>query len=520
MLTLDALSPIYWGVLILALLYYLWDLSVTKSITRAVGKHPLVGSTSWWAPRIFLNLIFAARASSLVKEGYRKYKNGTFQLIRAGGSVVILPISTLEELAGLPSSVASPHGALEHDLLGPYTGLDIILESRMHHTIVQRKLTPRLPSLTSALQCELVASLEEIMPHCADWTEIQPFRVLGQVTARLSARAMLGPTYCRDPYWLDISVNYTENLFHTIVILRMFPSWMYPVLSRCLPAFWRCHAYLRSAKDVLGPVIRDMIEANDKGTWSPKATEEDFNVLAWLVEAAKGSDRNPETLAHVEVLLALASVHTILLRNVNVLYDLIEHPKYIDELRDEIHDVWSTTGWNDAAESYSKLYKLDSVLRESQRLSPPTILGLKRLFKQPYTFSCGISINKGTYVALPVMEIENDPQNTVNPERFDGLRSYKMAQNRDDSRHTRTDKQFSTVEKTVLNFGYGKTSCPGRHFAGLIIKMVFVKLLTAYEFRFLPGSGRPKNYEVHEFLFPSPWDRIQIRSREDRACPF
>ncbi|GKZ25551.1 hypothetical protein AbraCBS73388_001193 [Aspergillus brasiliensis] len=263
-----------------------------------------------------------------------------------------------------------------------------------------------------------------------------------------------------------------------------------------------------------------MIEANDKGTWSPKATEEDFNVLAWLVEAAKGSDRNPETLAHVEVLLALASVHTILLRNVNVLYDLIEHPKYIDELRDEIHDVWSTTGWNDAAESYSKLYKLDSVLRESQRLSPPTILGLKRLFKQPYTFSCGISINKGTYVALPVMEIENDPQNTVNPERFDGLRSYKMAQNRDDSRHTRTDKQFSTVEKTVLNFGYGKTSCPGRHFAGLIIKMVFVKLLTAYEFRFLPGSGRPKNYEVHEFLFPSPWDRIQIRSREDRACPF
>ncbi|RAK90790.1 putative cytochrome P450 [Aspergillus costaricaensis CBS 115574] len=520
MLTLETLSIMYWGILPLALLYYFWDLSVTRTFTRAVGKHPVVGSSSCWAPRIFLNLVFAANASWLVKEGYHKYKNGTFQLLRGSGSALILPISVLEELAGLPPSVASPHAALEHDLLGAYTGLDIILESRMHHTIVQRKLTPRLPSLTPALQRELVASLDELFPDCADWAEIQPFRVLGKVTARLSARAMLGHTFCRNPQWLDISVHYTENLFQTIVILRLFPSWMHPALSRCLPSFWRCQAYLRSTKDLLGPVIRDMIEENDKGSFSPKPTEDNFNVLTWLVEAAKGSDRNPDTLAHVEILLALASVHTILLRNVNVLYDLIENPQYIDELREEIHSVWATTGWIDTADSYSKLHKLDSVLRESQRLSPPTILGLKRLFKQPYTFSSGISINQGTYVALPVMAIENDPDHTVNPERFDGLRSYRMFQNMDGSRSNRVGHQFSTVDKTVLNFGYGKTSCPGRHFASLVIKMVFVKLLTAYEFRFLPGKGRPKNYEVHEFLFPWPWDSIQVRNREDRACPF
>ncbi|BCS05408.1 uncharacterized protein AKAW2_81209S [Aspergillus luchuensis] len=137
-----------------------------------------------------------------------------------------------------------------------------------------------------------------------------------------------------------------------------------------------------------------MISEDDKGTWSPKATEDEFNVLAWLVQAAKGSDLDPDTLAHVQVLLALASVHTILRRVVNVLYDLIENPKYIDELRDEIYNVWATTGWNNAADSFSKLYKLDSVLRESQRLSPPTILGSKRLFKQSYTFFLGISIDQ------------------------------------------------------------------------------------------------------------------------------
>ncbi|PYI10682.1 putative cytochrome P450 [Aspergillus sclerotiicarbonarius CBS 121057] len=466
MLTPDVLPPIHWTVPVLLLLYYVWDLSVTKVISRRAGKHPLIGSPSWWTPRVLLNLIFAAKAPWLLEKGYQKFKNGTFQLIRG----------------------ASPHGALQHDLLGPYTGLDLILESRIHHTIVQRKLTPRLPCLTPALERELVASFDEVFPDCADWTEVQPFQLLGKVTARLSARAMVGPNFCRNPVWLDISVKYTESLFKTIVILRVFPGWMHPVLSRCLPSFWKGQAYLRSAKNLLGPAIHSMILENDRGAWSPRATEEDFNVLAWLVEAAKGQDRNPDTLAHIEVLLALASVHTILLRQVNVLYDLIANPEYIDELQDEIQAVLNQIGWEDPARSYSMLYKLDSVLRESQHLSPPTILGLKRLFKQSYTFSSGLTIKPGTYVALPVMAIENDPEHTISPEHFDGLRSYRLGQANPDTPRKWTEHQFANMGKTVLNFGYGKSACPGRFFASLVIKMAFVKLLTEYECRFLSGA--------------------------------
>lgn len=125
--------------------------------------------------------------------------------------MVILPANLIDELSSLHSSVASNHRALEKDLLGPYTGLDIILESRMHHTIVQRKLTPRLPLLTPALQDELTLAIEEFFPVCSEWTEMVPFNVLGQVAARLAARVTVGPAFCRDPKWLDISVNYTES---------------------------------------------------------------------------------------------------------------------------------------------------------------------------------------------------------------------------------------------------------------------------------------------------------------------
>lgn len=295
------------------------------------------------------------------------------------------------------------------------------------------------------------------------------------------------------------------------------------MLCRAIPSFWHGQGYVRSAKALLGPKIRDLLLRNNEGSWYPADNEDDSNVLSWLVDTAKGKDRDPDTLAHVEVLLALASVHTTLLRMVNVLYDLAASPGYFQELQAEIEsEAKSEQGWNEA--SYSQLQKLDSVLRESQRMSPPTILGMKRLFKQPYTFSDGLHIPKGTYVCLPTFEIENDPEYTSHPETFDGLRSYKRRQQIRTSdgklRANTEEHQFYSTGRTTLNFGYGKSACPGRFFASLVLKILFVKLLTEYEFRFLPGTKRPKNIMAHEFLFCWPWQKMMVRRKHNGICPF
>ncbi len=125
--------------------------------------------------------------------------------------MIVLPLDTIDELSSLPPSVASPQGALEHDLLGPYTGLNLILESRMHHSIVQRKLTPKLRVLTPGLEQELVSAVEDNFPSCTEWTKIEPYHLLANVSARMSAKALVGPSLCRNQQWLDVSVNYVEN---------------------------------------------------------------------------------------------------------------------------------------------------------------------------------------------------------------------------------------------------------------------------------------------------------------------
>lgn len=312
---------------------------------------------------------------------------------------------------------------------------------------------------------------------------------------------------------------YTPAVFRTIVCLRLLPRWTRPIACLFLPPFWQCRGYLSKAKRLLSPKIQELLAENDAGRFAPRDDDEQhINVLSWLIDSARGRDRNASTMSHVMVILALASVHTVLLRIINVLYDLTAHPEVLCELQNEIESVSRT--WKDRP--YERLQKLDSVLIESQRMSPPTITGLKRLFRASYTFQNGLHIPKGSYVCMPIYAIENDPENNPDPEVFDGLRQYRLSTKQETfgSEGKRKTLTFSSPSPTRLNFGYGRSACPGRFFAELELKMIFVKLLSEYEFKFLPGEGRPANMMVHEFLFTWPWTKMLIRRRPSGVIPF
>jgi hypothetical protein len=191
------------------------------------GELPLAGPFPTLLPSFILNIVFATKATALVQDGYTRvgniehtvlpcslliqFKTKAYQILRQDGIIIVLPASLLEELSALPSTIASPHSALERDLLRDHTGLDLVMETRMHHTIVQRKLTPRLPTLTPSLERELMVAFEDEFPTCDNRTKFKPYQVFGKISARLSAQALVGPELCQNSTWLDISVNYTEN---------------------------------------------------------------------------------------------------------------------------------------------------------------------------------------------------------------------------------------------------------------------------------------------------------------------
>lgn len=285
--------------------------------------------------------------------------------------------------------------------------------------------------------------------------------------------------------------------------------WTHSFLSMILPSTWRGHRYIRNAKKLLVPEIL----RRRKAAASEKTPTDDNNLLSWMMEIATESESDPASLAHLEVVMSLASIHTSQMNAVHVLYDLAARRKYIEPIREEIKQVISEDGewmrWQKT--SFSKLRKLDSFMRESQRFNPPTLLSMHRVMLSSHTFVDGTVLPKNSHVSMAVNAIQNDPDVTPAPEIFDGLR-YHNLRKRDGEGHLH---QFSTTQEKVLNFGHGTNSCPGRFFASLEIKIILVRLVMDYDFKLQDGKGRPENLTAHEFIFPNPDGELLIRQRKE-----
>ena len=276
-----------------------------------------------------------------------------------------------------------------------------------------------------------------------------------------------------------------------------------------LPSTWKGHHYIRTAKKLLVPEIH----RRRKAAVSKESSIDNHNLLSWMMEIATEEESDPASLAHLEVVMSLASIHTSQMNAVHVLYDLVSRPEYIDPIREEIRDVLKEDGkwmqWQKT--SFSKLRRLDSFMRESQRFNPPTLLSMHRVMLQDHQFADGTVLPKDAHISMAVNAIQNDPDVTPNPEVFDGFRYYKLRQQEGES-HLH---QFSTTQERILNFGHGANSCPGRFFASLEIKIILVRLIMDFDWKLPDGQGRPANLTAHEFIFPNPDGKIMMRARDE-----
>jgi hypothetical protein len=79
--------------------------------------------------------------------------------------------------------------------------------------------------------------------------------------------------------------------------------------------------------------------------------------------------------------VSFAAIHTTSMATTAVIYDLAAYPQYIPALREEIQQVMDEDGYDIDGDGYKRLkkssiprlWRLDSFLKESQRLTPPSL---------------------------------------------------------------------------------------------------------------------------------------------------
>lgn len=162
---------------------------------------------------------------------------------------------------------------------------------------------------------------------------------------------------------------------------------------------------------------------------------------------------------------------------------ILLHPEIIKPLREEIIQVVAEQGgWK--KQTLYNLKLMDSVIKESQRLKPITIITMARVATTDIVLDEGKTfIPKGTKLGVSSHGMW-DPSVHADPETWDGYRFLRMRE----QPGMENKGQLATTSVEHIAFGHGTHACPGRFFAANEIKIALVVLLMRYDWQLKEGT--------------------------------
>ncbi|KAM0354162.1 hypothetical protein ACHAPU_001197 [Fusarium lateritium] len=445
-------------------------------------------------------------AETLIKDSYAKFRDRVYQIKATEGVQVMVPPNLVGELKALPEDILSATEAVADALQSKYTKFSPGHNHELLALLVRTKLTQNLTRVMPLLKLELEHILATEFPPCDDWTPVkwQPFSL--RAIARLSGRAFVGPSISRDEKWVDTSINFAVHIFTACTKLQFMPEWARPMGQYLVSELRQIRKDINIAKEMLKPIVEERLQDMELSNGEDAPDD----MVQWLMDALPEEEKGDLTVqAELQLIIAAASIHTTNNLLCECLCDLAAYPEVQEELREEAYRILEVEkGW-ERKDNMAKLKKLDSFMKEVQRMSGNITSFIRKVMK-PISLSDGTELPAGTKVLAPQAGISFDERYFSEPESFDALRFYKLRQ---ESAEANNRFQFTSLGDTNMNFGAGKHACPGRFFASNEIKLVLAHLLINYDIRLKEGEERPKAMSVVMVKALSPNTELEFRRR-------
>ncbi|KAJ5190089.1 hypothetical protein N7491_007868 [Penicillium cf. griseofulvum] len=417
---------------------------------------------------------------------------------------VILPVSLIDEIKGLPESTISLRQHHYTIFLGRYTGfgepcdeLDVAIRS---------DLTRHLEQNLENFQEEVVYAYDKYVGECPDWTPKPLYDTVLGIVCLLSSRVFVGLPLSRDEDWIRVSTQYAMDAGHEAHSLSAYPPILRPLMAPFILKRMKQHRAI--ARRMLQPVLDRILKVPTADTESDM---QNGDLMRYILRHYT-SEPSMELLARDQLAASFVAMHTTTICITQALFDLASRPEYIPPLREELEGVLGKDGAQDGhmhKDSMVKLRMMDSFVRESQRMNPPGLVNMLRkvMSRDGLKLSTGQTIPQGSVVGFSAHAIT---RSYPNADEFDGFRFAKLREQPGQS----TMHQLANTSPNHISFGHGSHACPGRFFAASEIKVILGYLLQNYDIRLLDGAIRPDNVHVGATVSPSQ-ESILFRKRQD-----
>ncbi|KAM0261337.1 hypothetical protein ACHAPA_009810 [Fusarium lateritium] len=416
------------------------------------------------------------------KEGYEKYDKKGRSFITPGSwgcpDEFVVSRSQAKWMIDLPDHAVSDCAALNQYLFCEFNFLHKkFATSSQHARVLRRYLLRNLASLIPDIEVCAHREVDRVLgDDTENWKTINVWKSWMSIVPPISNLILVGRPLCDNKKFLHSMVSFAEHCSINILLLNLVPLWLQPVVARLLtiPNWWH---WWTSSKYTL-PLIKERLQAMQQKDMGDPAFKdwiapEDF--ITWSIQLATmendPSELDPTMISKRLLPLEFASFHTTILTGHSFLLDLISTDPscgYIEALREESARVLAEEGGRWTRNGLSRLYRLDSAMRESQRISniATTIIHRKVVAEE------GIKnpteswhIPRGTIVTLSMHGIQHDQDLHGDPEVYDAFRYSRVREEYE----ARPDEAKSPEEAAKMNrlgmvatsdqhlaFGYGR----------------------------------------------------------------
>ncbi|KAI4098309.1 MAG: hypothetical protein L6R37_006539 [Teloschistes peruensis] len=474
-----------------------------------VGKGGSIVLPTWRA-----RLHYITQGVEMIKNGYLKYTDTIFQVPTVNQNLLVLPTKYVDELKSLPETTMSSSQAVADYFLGSYTTMGIHLFGHVVWDVTRGHLTQNLGNHVEPLVEEAEYGFAQELPAC----EVTVHPTFLQIVGRTSARIFVGHSLCRNALWLQTSIDFARCVFLGSGILKVIPSVIRPVAALFSPHMHRIRRHHRNARRLLVPeILRRREQALITADWKAKKPND---MLQWLEDASEGADARPGRMVDRQLGMSFAAIHTTTNHLTNVIYDLAARwDEYGPALRAEVEEVLVETNQRWKKTTLTKLSKMDSFMKESQRLNPPSALSFNRKLQTSYTITSSSppeKLPKNSYIAVAAGPISASGSIHESPATFDGFRFHRIRSGPGGSAQSH---QFVSTGLENMTFGHGRFACPGRFFASNESKIILALLLLKYDIRFddrgekSAEGRRPKNLVFADACYPDPDVKVMFKRR-------
>lgn len=458
----------------------------------------------------------------IIMDGVAKYPDTPFYIL---GSIktLMLPKSYIDEIRSMPEDKMTLRKFVRQEFHVELTGIGD--PSKPTVKVVNTDLTRHVATALPQIQEEIIYSFDHAFGSCEDWSSFPTYFTLGKIVAIISGRILVGLPLSRNEEWIDNNIAYAMSVVKLKAAFSKWPEWSWDIVRYFIKEV-REHSKLcaRASKN-MKPLLDMKIDASGMDVDTNENTAEQGKFVTWLRSRLDAGRRNNrEIFTEQQLALSFASIHVTTTLITQAMYDLAAYPEYVPILLEEIRSIMrEDPSGTIQKSSLPKLTKLDSFIKESQRVSPFSLVSHIRDTASDIKLSTGQVIPKDTRISVPSWAIHHSspslhsPGYTKSLSEFDGLRFHNL-------RHVPGNEnryQFVTTSTDSLSFGHGMHSCPGRFFANNIIKLTIIHLLMDWEIRFpddLKREGgawrRPKNqFREFDYVLDMNAD-LEIRKRK------